>query len=114
MPDLSIEQAIYAGEAAGGYQFLARSPGFREEWLPDAERLCTAFGERPPGVACPASVFAHPFGKRHVTVVQAADRGADTLGRPGILGFRLLVMAGATYRALGGDPFLVADRFPPP
>jgi hypothetical protein len=109
-----IEQAIYGCQDGGGYRFLGRSAGFRDEWLREAERLCTGFGERPAGVACPACVFARPFGSRHVAVVQAADQGQDDAGRPGALGFRLLVLPRSLYADLGGDPFLIADQFPPP
>lgn len=114
MPDLLIEQAIYGSQGAGGYRFLARSPGFRDDWLPEAQRLCTAFGERPAGVACPAAVFAQPLDKQHVAVVQVADQGQDDAGRPGALGFRLLVLPRPVYSRWIGDPFLVAERFPPP
>jgi hypothetical protein len=109
-----VEQAIYGSQDAGGYRFLARSPGFSDAWLADAERLCTAFGERPAGVECPLALFARPFGKRHVAVVQVADQGRDDAGRPGALAFRLLVLPARLYADLGGDPFLIADRFPPP
>ncbi len=108
-----IEQAIYGSQDVGGYRFLGRSPGFVDEWLPLAERLCTAFGERPAGVSCLACVFARPFGDDRVAVVQVADQGADDAGRPGALGFRLLVLPRPLYEALGGDPFHVAERFPP-
>src|SRR5947209_17256490 len=97
MSDISVEQAIYGGHGPGGYRFLARSPGFRDEWLPEAERLCTGFGERPAGVACPRAVFAQPFGKEHVAVVQAADQGADDQGRPGTLGFHLVILPANLY-----------------
>ena len=53
-----MEQAIYGSHPGGGYRFLARSPGFLEQWLPEAQRLCTGFGERTHGVTCPAAVFA--------------------------------------------------------
>jgi hypothetical protein len=115
MNDLPIEQAVYGSAGAGGYRFLARSVGFRDEWLPAAERLCTAFGERPAGAAAwPACVFAQPFGPEHVAVVQVADHGPDDAGRPGTLRFRLLVVPRKLYAALEGDPFLVADAFPLP
>jgi hypothetical protein len=114
MPEITIEQAIYGGQGAGGYQFLARSPGFLDDWLAEAQRLCTGFGERPAGVACPACVFARPFGKKHVAVVQVADQGSDDAGRPGALAFRLLVLPHDAYAFLGGDPFALAARFPPP
>jgi hypothetical protein len=114
MKPIPIEQAIYGGQGAGGYRFLARSPGFLDEWLSEAQRLCTAFGERPTGAACPACVFAQPFLKQHVAVIQVADHGADSAGRLGTLGFRLLVLPRTGYLDLGGDPFLIAERFPPP
>jgi hypothetical protein len=112
MVDIQIEQAIYAN--LGGYRFLACSPGFLEEWLPEAERLCTGFGDRPAGVVCPSAVFAQPFGKRYVAVVHVSDQGADDTGRPGALGFHLLMLTRADYARLEGDPFAIADRFPPP
>jgi hypothetical protein len=109
-----IEQAIYGGQDTGGYRFLARSPGFLDAWLADAERLCTGFGERPAGVQCPLAVFARPLGKKHVAVVQVADQGSDDAGRPGALAFRLLVMPGRFYADLGADPFWIAEQLPPP
>jgi hypothetical protein len=109
-----IEQAIYGGQDAGGYRFLARSAGFRDDWLAEAERLCTGFGERPADVACPGCLFARPFGRRHVAVVQVADRGSDDTGRPGVLAFYLLILPRSLYRELGGDPFFLAEQFPPP
>jgi hypothetical protein len=114
MTDIPIEQALYGGQGPGGYQFLARSPGFLDDWLPEAERLCTAFGDRPAGVSCPGCVFAQPLGKQHVAVVRAADQGSDDAGRPGALGFHVLVLPRQGYADLGGDPFLIADRYPPP
>jgi hypothetical protein len=113
MPDISIEQALYGSQDTGGYRFLAHSPGFREEWRSEAQRLCTGFGERPAGVACPAAVFARPFGKQHVAVVQVADCGPDDTGRPGALAFRLLVLPHDAYAFLGADPFALAERFTP-
>jgi hypothetical protein len=114
MSSIIVEQALYGAFDGGGYRFVARSPGFREEWLAEAERLCVGFGERPAGVACPAAVFAQPLGRRHVAVVQAADQGTDDAGRPGALGFHLLVLGRNDYQAVGGDPFQLADRQPPP
>jgi hypothetical protein len=108
-----IEQAIYRNDG-GGYRFTTRSPGFLDEWLAQAERLCTGFGERPAGAACPACVFAQPFGPAGVAVVQVADQGCDDAGRSGTLGFRLLVLSRADYACLGGDPFHLAEQFPPP
>ena len=111
---LLIEQAVYGSEGASGYRFLAKSAGFLDDWLPQAQQLCTAFGERPAGVACPACLFAQPFDPQHVAVVQVADHGRDDAGRPGTLRFRLLIVPRTLYAFLEGDPFLIADAFPPP
>src|SRR5262249_48794917 len=109
-----VEQGLYGAFDGGGYRFVARSPGFREEWISEAERICAGFGERPAGVACPAAVFAQPLGRHHVAIVQAADQGMDDAGRPGALGFHFLVLSRDHYRAYGGDPFQLAERQPPP
>jgi hypothetical protein len=73
MNDIHLEQAIWVG-TKGRYRLMGRSPGFQDEWLSDAEELCVAFGDRPPGVDCPPCVFAQPFGRRFVVVVQVADQ----------------------------------------
>jgi len=109
-----IEQAIYGTEGPTGYQFLAHSPGFTDAWLAEAQQLCTGFGERPAGVACPLAIFARPLGSRHVAVVQVADQGRDDTGRPGALGFYLVVLPRTIYQQLEGDPFRIAEHFPPP
>jgi hypothetical protein len=109
---LAIEQAIYGTVDAEGYRFLGRSKNFLDEWLPAAEQLCTRFGERPAGVACPECIFARPLGPRHIAVVQVADQGVDDQGRPGSLGFRILALPRRLYEDLGGDPFRVAEEFP--
>ncbi len=113
MPDILIEQALYGNMEAGGFRFLAKSAGFRDEWLAEAERLCAGFGERPAGVACPGAVFAQPLGRGHVAVVQVADQGSDDAGRPGALAFHLLVLPRSAYAGFGGDPFELARRAPP-
>jgi hypothetical protein len=110
-----MEHALYGCPAGGGYRFLAKSEGFVDEWLPLAEQVCMGFGERPAGATCPGCVFAQPFGRRHIAVVQAADQGTDDAGRPGALAFYLLVMPWSEYAATwDGDPFALAERFPPP
>src|SRR5262249_59865619 len=97
MDAIPLEHAVYGSQGPGGYRFLARSPGFLDDWLPEAERLCTAFGDRPAGVSCPGCVFARPLGAGHVAVVQAADQGSDDTGRPGALGFYLLLLPPSPY-----------------
>jgi hypothetical protein len=113
MSAIPIEQALYGNPERGGFRFLGRSPGFVDDWLPLAEKICAGFGDRPAGIACPGCVFAQPFGPRHVAVVQAADLGNDDAKRPGALGFHFLVLSRRDYTDLTGDPFLLAERFPP-
>src|SRR5437660_1456816 len=108
MTEVVIEQAVFS-RGQGRTLTLARSAGFLDEWVPVAEALCVGFGERQAGVRCPACVFAKPFGDRHVAAVQAADDA----GRPGVIGFRFLVVARDAYGNWIGDPFLLSDRFPP-
>ena len=101
-PPLRIEQGLVLADARG-VRVVARSDGFDE---PAAERLAVLFGRPPAGAACPLAHFATPFGRKHVAVVQASDRGGTGLA------FRVLVLHRDLYRHLG-DPFAVADRFPP-
>src|SRR5207249_371584 len=108
-----IEQAIVAGEGSSGNSLLARSAGFREEWVPEAQRLCTGFGQRPAETPCPSAVFARPLEPGHVAVVRVADQGCDDAGRPLALAFHLLVLPRNFYQDLGGDPFLISEQFPP-
>jgi hypothetical protein len=110
---IPIEQAVYRRPPGAAPALLARSPGFAEEWLPAVNDLLTGFGERPPGVACPAAVFARPLGKEHVAIVQVADLDDERREDPP-LGFRVLVLLRRPYVSYLGDPFAIADRFPPP
>lgn len=109
-----LEHALYGSQGSGGYHFLAQSSGFSHDWLVEAERLCTSFGERPASVPCPRAVFARPFGRHQVAIVQVSDQGADDRGRPGALAFYLVVLPADLYGHLGGDPFYLAERLPPP
>jgi len=101
-PDLRIAQAVVVADARGA-RVVARSDGFDDA---EAERIVVLFGSRPAGVACPLAHFACPFGRSSVAVVRVADRP------DGGLGFRFLVLARDLYRHLG-DPFAIADRYPP-
>lgn len=107
MTDIVIEQAIFIHD--GDPRLVARSADFVDEWIPLAEELCVGFGARPSGVSCPACVFAKPLGRRQLAVVQVAD----DIGRPGALGFRFLIVRRDAYAKWVGDPFVLADRFPP-
>jgi hypothetical protein len=97
-----MQQAVLLADARG-VKVVARSDEFD---VPEGERLAVLFGPRPAGVACPLAHFARPFGKKHVAVVTVADRPSE------LLGFRFLVLSRELYAHLG-DPFAVADRYPP-
>jgi hypothetical protein len=101
-PDLRVQQAVVVGDSRG-VRVVAQTDDFD---TPEAERIAVLFGARPAGVACPVAVFACPFGKKHVAVVQVADQPGERLG------FRFLVLSRDLYQYLG-DPFAIADRYPP-
>lgn len=101
-PDLRIQHAVVLSDARG-VRVVAHTPDFD---TPEAERIAVLFGARPAGVACPLAHFACPFGAKRVAVVRVEDRPG------GGLGFRFLVLGRDLYRFLG-DPFAVADRYPP-
>ncbi len=109
-PDLLIAQALVIADAAGP-KVAAKSDDVPFAWEEAARTAAVRFGRRPPGVACPAAVFACPVGRTHVAVVQVADQPGPPGGDPP-LGFRFLVLTRKLYEALG-DPFAVADKFPP-
>jgi hypothetical protein len=111
--DLAIAQALVVAEAAGP-RVVARSENFPFAWEEAALTAVVRFGRRPAGVACPAALFAVPVGRSHVAVVQVADLlpPPHDPATPPPLGFRFLILARALYEALG-DPFAIADRFPP-
>src|SRR5262245_38635682 len=110
---IPIEQAVYLRQPGAAPALRARSPDFADEWLPAVADLLTDFGERPFGVACPSAVFAQPLGEGHVAVVQVADLESAGPGQLAPLGFRVLVLPRPAYQRYLGDPFAVADRFPP-
>lgn len=102
MLDLSIAQLLVDGD-----NLLARSSKVTDDWITLALTISRQFGDPPPDVECPEALFAKPFGKKHVAVVQVA--GPTT--RPA-LRFRFLILGQELYNHLG-DPFAIADRYPP-
>jgi hypothetical protein len=109
MASVTIEQALFHHRDHQAPTVEARSTGFRDEWLAEAERIVLGFGTRPGGVACPLAVFALPLTAVTVAVVRAADQ-LECPGRP--LAFHFLVMNRADYERHAGDPFLIAQRLP--
>ena len=70
MSQIVIEQATFRADGGATQSLLARSPGFLDDWLPEAERLCQSFGTPPAGAASARYVFAQPFARRYVAIVQ--------------------------------------------
>jgi hypothetical protein len=91
----SIAQAV-----VGDSGLITRSDGFDDAWRPEAERIVEAFG-LPRGTQAAECLFAIPFGRRHVAVV-------NVLGRR----FRFLILGRRLWDAIP-DPFAITDRFPP-
>jgi hypothetical protein len=104
-----LHQALFTRDDRG-VRLDAQTGPFTGDWLALAERICEGFGPRPGGVPCPEAIFAAPFGPRHVAVGTATDAPGAGPGLP--LRFRLLVLELPLYRAIG-DPFAVAEQFPP-
>lgn len=91
----TIAQAI-----VGDTGLQAHSPDFDDTWRAEVDRIVEGYG-LPPGVSAPDSLFAIPFGRRHVAVVSVSGRR-----------FRFLALPRALYEVIP-DPFAIADRFPP-
>ena len=106
-PDLRIHQGLLTSDRRG-VRVVASSEDFP---TPDAERIVVLFGSRPEGVACPRAHFACPFGKGQVAIVLVADQHLAGSSETA-LAFRFLVMSRGLYQHLG-DPFAIADRYPP-
>ena len=107
MADPTIEQAL-AERTAGGVLVTARSPGFDAAWEPEFVRLCGAFGEPPAGDFLATSLFVRPLARGRVAVVQVAIGG-----QPPKLQFHCLSLPANLYASVG-DPFRIAEQFPPP
>ncbi len=107
--DLTMEQAVVVRMAMSP-KIVARSANI--DFAAEEMILATAvkFGRRPAGVACPAAVFALPVDRNRVAIVQAADRLDGSDDPP--LAFHFLVLPRKLYAELG-DPFAIADRYPP-
>jgi hypothetical protein len=79
---------------------LARSDDFLEDWVPEAERIVSAYGP-PAGSVSPEALFTTRFGRKHLAIVSVSGSS-----------FRFLILSRPLWEAIP-DPFAIADRFPP-
>jgi hypothetical protein len=102
MFDLSLAQALFEAE-----MLLGKSANFVDEWQTAAIAMCQQYGALPVGGSCPEALFAKPFGKEYVAVVEVA-------GPPVVsaLRFRFVVLGRELYENLC-DPFAITERFAP-
>ena len=110
MPSIALEQALYHRPDRQAPALVACSPGFDDDWLPEAERIALGFGARTHGLPCPLVVFALPMGLKHVAVVRVKDENA---GFPVGLRFHFLVVERRLYEMGIRDPFHLADKIEP-
>jgi hypothetical protein len=112
MIDISIEQAIYRADQHGTYRCQCRSPGFSDQADFHAVRLCSGFLGKHNAEMAGDSVFAQPLNRDWVMVAQFHDRRNAQSPAPGLY-FRFLMVPRKAYRLWLGDPFTLADHFPP-
>jgi hypothetical protein len=113
MIELFIEQAIYRADPRGTYHCQCRSPGFSGQADFHAIRLCSGFSARDGADMAADGVFAQPLSRDWVMVAQVSNQPDEESPWPG-LHFRFLMVARKAYRLWIGDPFVLADHFPPP
>lgn len=110
MPSIALEQALYLRPDRQTPTLVARSPGFDDAWLGEAERMALGFGDRTHGLSCPLTVFALPIGPKHVAVVRVVDANA---GFPIGLRFHFLVVERKIYELGIRDPFHLSEKIEP-
>lgn len=105
----NVQQALYHRADYEDPILIARSEGFADTWLAEAADLVLGFGNRPPKVECRYAVFAQPFGKNLVAIVQVVDREID---KKSGLAFLVFVLPVPLYERFLGDPFWLVSRLP--
>lgn len=94
---------------------VAQSEEFGFELEELALRTAVGFGPRPPGIACPEALFALLADEGNtVFIVQVRDLPTDPSVTDPLLGFRFIAVDRSVYAyEFAGDPFGIADHFPP-
>src|SRR5476651_2218373 len=93
MPPITLEQSLFHRPDRAEPQLIAKSSGFDDAWLPEAERLVLGFGERIGSIRCPLTVFGQPVTDKQVAIVRVMDASSSTLQ------FHFLVVDRKTYEA---------------
>lgn len=104
-----FEQALFHRADHEAPSLVARSPGFSDDWLPDALRLVLGFGNRPAGTPCGHAVFSQRLTKKQAAIVRVMDQEIN--GRRG-LAYLVSSVAYSTYIKWLGDPFWIAAQLP--
>src|SRR5262245_48497762 len=112
MTDIPIEQVLFHRLDGGKPSLQARSAGFRDDWLEEAEELVVGFGDRPAGTRWPQAVFAYPLATDQAAIVHVADQDSPDGGRLTTV-FHFFVLLRRAYEQFLGDPFVVARLLQP-
>ncbi|HMF19967.1 MAG TPA: hypothetical protein VKE98_22365 [Gemmataceae bacterium] len=113
MTDIPIEQALFHRLDHDKPSVQARSAGFKDEWLTEAEALIVGFGDRPAGTRCPRAIFAYPLATDQVALVHVADQNNPEVAGRLTCGYHFFVLPRVAYERLYGDPFALARLLPP-
>lgn len=103
--DLTISQLVVVADPSGPV-VVAKSDGLKFKQEETAIGIARRFGVSPAGVSVSSAMFATPFDRNQVTVVQFTTQPGS------LLAFRFLILTRRLYEAIG-DPFVLSDRFPP-
>src|SRR6516165_8908925 len=100
MTDIPIEQALFHRLDHDKPSVQARSAGFKDEWLTEAESLIAGFGDRPAGTRCSQAVFAYPLGADQVALVHVADQNNPEVAGRLTCGYHFFVLPRFAYERL--------------
>jgi hypothetical protein len=108
MPASYAEQATAAVMGTSPLRWLAASPGFAEEWKGLLEPRCLAQSPRPESARGQEAIIVLSLPPQLVAIGRVIEIGESI----GVVGFHWLVLHQSEYRAMGGDPFALADACP--
>jgi hypothetical protein len=107
-----LEQALFVRPDRQPPRLVARSAGFQDAWLAEADALILGFGDRPvESFRCPPTVFAKPLTATHIAIVRVCDEASTSL--PTAFRFHFLIVEKQAYEHWIRDPFMLAEKFTP-